>query len=253
MKKSKSNDLELKYMLSLLDYLAPLQIKFCNHFLKLHPKFKFDQVYLDRGKAYHDTKKYSLAIKDYSRALLIKPDAFIYEMRAAVYITLCQYKKAVKDLNKAIQLRQKAGKRNLGVLLSKRADCYVELKNYNLAIKDLKKAIRSSERKGSYYARIAELYSSSKEKEIRNGKKAVNYANKAINSSNEFRKRHRLPKIDSPYLLNVLAAALAQSGKFNEAIKIQQEAITLVKDEKEIAKYKHRLRLFQQRTPFIEK
>ena len=259
MKKTKLKlDCFIEYILSIEKYLTPHRIKFCNQFLKLYPKC--EKVYLDRGQAYEYIKKYVFAIKDYTKALRIKPDAYTYQRRAETYIVLRQYKKAMEDLNKVIQLQQKTRGRNMdgglfskGSLLSKRAECYIGLKIFNCAIKDLKRAIRSSERKDLYYARIAELYSSSKDKKTRDGKKAIDYANKAIASLNEFRKKKNLPKQESSYHLSVLAATYAQLGKFNDAIRTQKKAIALLRHVNELKKYKNRLNLYKQRLPFIEK
>lgn len=251
MKKTKSKlDYGLPYYFLAERYLAPYRIKFCTQFLKLHPKH--EEACSERAHAYCTTGKYVLAIKDYTKALRIKPHADTYLLRAGIYTTLRQYKKAVKDLNKAIQLRQKTGGMRIDNFFSMRAECYIRLKKFNRAIKDLKRAIRYSERKDFYYARIAELYSSNKDEKIRDGKKAIDYAKKAIASLNEFRKKKNLPKQESSHHLSVLAAAYAQLGKFNDAIRTQKKAIALLRDADALKIYKHSLNLYKQKLPFIE-
>ena len=77
-------------------------------------------------------------------------------------------------------------------------------------------------------------------KERRDGKSAVAFATKAC----------ELTEWKDPGSLETLAAACAESGEFDAAVKWQTKAIGLLSDEKQQEHYGTRLTLYQQRKPY---
>ena len=74
---------------------------------------------------------------------------------------------------------------------------------------------------------------------VRDGQSALDYAEKAVAATKRKNAAH----------LNTLAAAYAEDGQFAKAVAVQQEAIALLKMEKERKDYASRLRLYQAGAP----
>ena len=74
----------------------------------------------------------------------------------------------------------------------------------------------------------------------RDGKSAVEFATRAC----------ELTEWKNPDYLNTLAAACAESGDFDAAVKWQMKAIELLPDEKEKEDYRTRLKLYQEKKPY---
>ena len=63
-------------------------------------------VYNNRGIAYYDLGNYKQAIEDYNRAIEIKPDyADAYYNRGIAYNGLGNYRQAIEDYNRAIEIK----------------------------------------------------------------------------------------------------------------------------------------------------
>ena len=75
---------------------------------------------------------------------------------------------------------------------------------------------------------------------LRDGPRAVALAEKAVAGTD--RKK--------PMILDTLAAAYAEAGQFTNAIRVQEEAITLLKNEAEKHDYASRLKLYENNSPY---
>ncbi len=78
---------------------------------------------------------------------------------------------------------------------------------------------------------------------VRDGQRAVSLAEKAVSATNR----------KSPYILDTLAAAYAEAGRFTNAISTQKEAMELLHDEGMKKDFVYRLKLYESNTPFREK
>ena len=64
------------------------------------------EVYYNRGTAYKNIGNYRQAIEDLNRAIEIKPDyAEAYINRGVTYNLLGSYRQAIEDLNRAIEIK----------------------------------------------------------------------------------------------------------------------------------------------------
>ena len=78
------------------------------------------------------------------------------------------------------------------------------------------------------------------EAKFRDGKRAVEFATRAC----------ELTKWKDPRILNTLAAAQAEAGDFDAAVRSQKRAIELLTDERQKDDYRSRLVLYQAKRPY---
>ena len=113
----------------------------------------------------------------------------------------------------------------------------------NGAIADHTKAIEIDPRDADAYSSLAWLLATSSNALVRNGTKAVEYALKAA----------ELTDWKDPLKLETLAAAYAEKGSFEEAIKWQEKALTFPEYEKEHGlKARERLQFYRDRKSYHE-
>lgn len=226
-------------------------------------------AYNNRGLAYKDKKEFGKAVADFGQVLRLKPDWSAYYNRGIAYYEKGDHDRAIADANKAIKLEPKES--------SQRADCfllrahgYFDKENAQAAMNDLNAAIKLDQRRADAYVLRGILYKVRHEYQksledydraigleptdprsydveayllavcpmpkYRNGKKAIEYATKACELT-EWR------AADS---LQTLAAAYAESGQFDQAVKFQTKAAEI--DPKAVDT--KRLALYQQKQPF---
>ncbi|MGZ3607884.1 MAG: tetratricopeptide repeat protein, partial [Syntrophales bacterium] len=96
------------------------------------------ESYLKRGNAYIRLGNYKQAISDYDRAIEINPNYVkAYINRGNTYINLGNYKQAISDYDRAIEINP-----NYAFVYYNRSLCYANLGNQKQAIEDLKTAAR---------------------------------------------------------------------------------------------------------------
>jgi tetratricopeptide (TPR) repeat protein len=94
-------------------------------------------AYNSRGNAYHDLRNYKQAIEDYNRAIEIRPSyAMAYNNRGNAYNGLGNYRQAIEDLDRAIEIRP-----SYAEAYNNRGNAYKSLGNDNQAIEDYNEAI----------------------------------------------------------------------------------------------------------------
>jgi cytochrome c-type biogenesis protein CcmH/NrfG len=124
-----------------------------------------------------------------------------------------------------------------------RGDDYVERGEYDKAIADYKEAIRLAPEESEGYNSLAWLLATCTEDRVRDGKKAVELATKAC----------ELTKWKDADTLSTLAAAHAESGHFDEAVKWQKKALKIGFDDDEDTKAaREQLKLYEAGKPYRE-
>jgi tetratricopeptide (TPR) repeat protein len=125
-----------------------------------------------------------------------------------------------------------------------RADDYVDRGEYDKAIADYKEAIRLAPEESEGYNSLAWLLATCTEDRVRDGKKAVELATKAC----------ELTKWKDADTLSTLAAAHAECGHFDEAVKWQKKALKIGFDDAEDTKAaREQLKLYEAGKPYREK
>jgi tetratricopeptide (TPR) repeat protein len=210
-------------------------IKDMSEAIRLNPKEA--AAYNNRGLAYHDQKEFDQAILDYTEAIRLDPTlAFAHNNRGLAYEGKQEYPKAIENYNEAIRLEPKYAE-----AFNNRGMAYELQKGYEHATEDYTEAIRLEPNYAEAYNSLAWLLSVCPKDALRNGKKAIEHAKKACELSdwknNEF--------------LDTLAAAYAEDGRFDEAVKWQKKTLA----DPEFAKTfgdecRKRLKLYEQHKPY---
>jgi tetratricopeptide (TPR) repeat protein len=208
--------------------------------ISLNPKDY--NAYYNRGNAYGFKGGYDKAIADYSQAIALNPkyDA-AYSNRGNIYGI--KYDKAIVDYTQAISLNPKEHK-----IYFIRGVAYEIQRMYDKAIEDFNQAIKNIPQFSKFtepYNSMSRLLATCSDDKYRDGNKAIEFAQKALES-----------EPNNPAILDTLAAAYAEAGKFEDAVKTQEKAISLLSEkdkDKYLSEYTEHLNFYKARKPWREK
>jgi len=213
------------------------QIRYYTEYIRLRPESY--AAYTNRGSAYGRRGLYDLAVADHTKAIQLKPDYMLaYSNRAAIYKRLRLLDLALADIAKVLQREP-----NHVFSLSNQAEIYLMKKLYLQALAAQEKVVRLAPEDSAANNFLAWFLATCPgPPSCRDGKRAVEIAIKSV--------RLRWDE----YNLDTLAAAYAEAGRFEDAVKTQQQAIDLLRQKKagevRIASYEKRLNLYLQRKPY---
>ena len=164
-------------------------------------------------------------------------DAHGYAMRAKVWSDKQEYDKAIADYSEAIRLGPKHADAH-----TNRGNAWYAKQDIDKAIADYSEAIRLDPKDSDAYNSRAWIWATCPDAKYHDGKKAVVSATQVC----------ELSDWKDPNNLDTLAAASAEAGDFNAAMKWQSKAIELLIDEKTKEDYRTRLKLYQEKKPYRE-
>ena len=228
-------------------------------------------TYTNRGNVWSDKKDYDKAIADYGQAIRLDPNyALAYNGLGSAWFDKKDYDKAIADFNQAIRLNPDST-----MAYSNRGNAWSNKKNDDNAVSDYSEAIRldpndadaynnrgfSWKRKMEYEKAIADynhairlnpnhahaagnlgwLMATCPDARFRNGKKAIALAATAC----------ELTGWSNAAGVDTLAAAYAEAGDFDTAIKYENKALDLNLTDAEFVKgAKERLTLYEDHKPY---
>ena len=163
--------------------------------------------YNNRGIDYSEKGEHDLAIKDFTKAIELKPDyAFAYNNRGAVYRDKGEYDRAIEDCSKATQLKPDYAEpySNRGAAYRNKGDYDRAIKDYDMAIKLKPGFVQAYYNRGLAYHEKREL------------DRAIKDYNKAIELN---------PKLFHPYYNR--GNAYLQKRDFDRAVEDYSTAIEL--------------------------
>jgi tetratricopeptide (TPR) repeat protein len=243
--------------------------------IKVDPKSAL--AYYIRGNAFYSKKEYDKSIADFSEAIELEPmNAKAYCNRGLSRNARKDYDRAIEDFNEAISFFESKQRAST---ISRRQPWY-PANEYTQAITDFNEDDRPFDRypdaltgraiawqnKGKYdkatddfsktvdrklglgtpssCGSFAWLLATCPDPKYRDGKQAVQLALLA----------NRMNRGNAAGALDVLAAAYAESGKFEEAINYEKQSIEATdKEEKDnLEQRRARLKLFEQKKPYRE-
>jgi tetratricopeptide (TPR) repeat protein len=184
----------------------------------------------DRGVAFAAKGGHDKAIVDFTKAIeLKKDDPGFHTSRAEAHVAKGDYEEAIADYTTAIKLEPD----NVETRIS-RAEACARKGDYGKAVTFYTKTLELWPNSSTALNNLAWLLSSCPDAAQRDGKRAVALAQRAA----------RLAMRNGPAHLDTLAAAYAEAGRFGDAVKAQEGAISLFKER--ISDYERRLQLYEQ-------
>jgi tetratricopeptide (TPR) repeat protein len=168
------------------------------------------------------------------RARLQPINWFFFATRGLARLRKGEIDEAIREFDEAIRLDPKSI-----LAYAHRGKAWIEKKEYEKAVHDFEEAIRLKPEDAESLARLAWLLATCPQGETRDGRRAVETALRACH----------LTEWKSGWNLNVLAAAFAETGQFDEAERYQRKALE-DPDFASDAEFVQHLELYRQKTPF---
>lgn len=228
--------------------------------------------YRERGKAYMRQKMNEQAAAEFKRALEIAPDAQLYHDRGIVLSRLNRLPDAVESFRLAVEMEPdnvpflsnfgtalcRLEQFDEGVTYLKKAndmdptyrnacinlaDYYTRVNRWQDAVSVYRRSVKADTANHIFTFNLAWLLSTAPDASARNGKEALRYAEKLSERSRQ----------ENAKVLDVLAAAYAESGQFRRALSTIEQAITLAEGQSDNAlaeTFKRRKAQYQQQRPW---
>lgn len=204
-----------------------------NRTLLLNPEFA--KAYSNRAALAVQRGDFEAALNDYQQAIEIDPDFEpAHTGRGRVCHMLGRLDEGLQHLDAAELLSPEDG-----MIATGRGDLLVDLGRYGQAKQAYERAISLDPQSPAAYRNLAWMQATCPQTEYRDGAAAVANIEKAA----------QLAGGSDDLTLDTKAAALAAAGRYEEAAKIQQEAIAAA-PESDAAAYRERLALYQQGASF---
>jgi tetratricopeptide (TPR) repeat protein len=181
---------------------------------------------------------FSDAIHDVEKQLAGNPDDVALKLELAIYLNAAeQSAKAVEIYGEVLQ----ADPQN-GAALRGRGDAYLNIGDHRKAVADYDVAVQLFPDDSGLLNNFAWVLATSPEDDLRNGKRAVEMGLKAC----------ELTEHKQSHILSTLAAAYAETGDFDSAVKWSEKSVELGDgDIKE--QLKQELESYRQKKPWREK
>lgn len=199
---------------------------------------KDPDAFYNRGLTHKRLRQINEALADYDQAIALNPKySKAYNNRGSIYGERGLFQRAIGDFDKAISLNASDASAwfNRGL-------AHYSTGNYWQAVKDLERAIELNPDYIKAYENLAWLRATCPEEELRDGIMAVALAKKA---------RFLRPE-GTPGLYDILAAAYASQGSYDEAVQYQRLALDRAAPPNR-APFEQRLELYKQGTSFEDK
>jgi tetratricopeptide (TPR) repeat protein len=196
----------------------------------------------NRASAYRAKGEYEKSIEDLNKYILFNPtNDLAFKNRASDFQAIGEIDKAISDWNEGLRLNPNDAL--AAIAFAMRGDCYGRKQQFDESLKDYYQATRIDSKCDSAWNALGWLRATCPVDSMRNGKEAVEAATKACEFSNWM----KWGRVDT------LAAAFAEAGDFQQAIKFQEQALGLNgANEKERKEMENRLALYQEQKPFHE-
>ena len=193
-------------------------------------------AYNFRAVAWQHQGKLDQAIADFGEKLRLVPTAPSYANRGAVWHEKREYQRAIDDYDRAVSLDP-----NYHVAYAGRGNTWRAKQEFQKAVDDYNTAIRLEPNGASSNDGLAWLRATCPDERFRDGAAAVRLATRAC----------ELSGWGTAQKIETLAAAYAESGDFDEAVKYQQKALELRDDDDDRSNAAHqRLQLYQGQQPY---
>jgi tetratricopeptide (TPR) repeat protein len=180
------------------------------------------------------------AMEDFNRAVKVNPrSSAAFQFRGKAHADAGENKEALEDLNEALNINPKDPSAYIS-----RAQFYLITDEPGKALEDFEQVLKLAPEFSGIYNDYAWTLATNPQDSVRNGKKAVELALKACELTN----------YEHGGTVDTLAAAYAEAGEWEKALKWQEKAIKLAEDSepKDLPGMKERLQSFKDKKPFRE-
>lgn len=245
-------------------------LKDINQAIELEPQDL--QLFLMRARLYHLDGRNALAKTDVDRVLQANPNLPVaLDLHSAIAATMGEFEEAIDDMTLLLQqapenvryklqlavylnavgnsrkaidvftevLKSKPGN---NVAIRGRADAYLSIGAHKKAIADYEAALKAAPDDSGILNNFAWVLATSPEDELRNGKRALELGLKAC----------KLTEYKEAHILSTLAAAYAEIGDFENAVKWSKKACELG-DESVVDQLEQELKSYQNGKPWRER
>lgn len=194
------------------------------------------EAYAGRAQAYSLTKRYDSAVIDFTTAILLNPtNDVLYSSRAGLFCIKTNYLRAMADFDNAIEINPQSSD-----AYASRGYFFFTIGRYADSVADCTKSIKLNTNSAQAYNNLAWVLTVAPDAEVRDGKKGLEFAKRAC----------ELSLWKNAYCLGTLAAAYAETGNFEEAIKWEKRCIAIGLPEKDRRHAREELELFKQGKPY---
>jgi tetratricopeptide (TPR) repeat protein len=193
--------------------------------------------YSARGEAYSRKGDYYRAIADFTEAIRLSPrDADAHNLRGVAYHAWGDYDEAIDDFTESIHIDSTKPE-----YYGNRGNAYCGTGDNDKAVADFTEALRLDPKAPDRLNSLAWLWATCPDARVRNGTKAVECATRAC----------ELSSWKQATCIATLAAAYAEVGKFDEAVKWQRKALDASdRDAGARENARQRLKLYQEGKPY---
>jgi tetratricopeptide (TPR) repeat protein len=190
------------------------------------------------GEACSEKRKRDTALEQITEVIRLAPgDAGALYVRATTQFEMKEYDRAIADLDQAIKIDP-----TLADAHRARGAAWSRKKVHDKAIADFTEAIRLDPRNAEAYNSRAWLLATCADSKFRDGKKAVESATKAC----------EITDWKDAFCVGTLAAAQAEAGDFEAAVKFQTQANSMYSAADDRKAGEARLKLYQKKKPYRE-
>ena len=205
--------------------------------IRLKPNYTM--AYVNRGNTWQAKKEFDRAILDYDQAIRLKPDhAMAYNNKGNALRAKKEFDAAIAEYDEAIRIDPKSA-----AAYNNRGSAWRAKGDHDRALADFETTIRVDPKFINGHNRRAWLWATCPDPKFRDGKKAIEAARRAC----------ELSDWKNAEFLDTLAAAQAEAGVFDQAVRWQQEAIKRQPANADNRKeFQDRLALYRDKKPYRE-
>jgi len=190
----------------------------CQKALELRPNYA--EAHLNLGNALFQKREVNAAISHYRKALEITPSAKSHNNLGYALFQQGKRDEAMTEYGKALELQPdyEEALYNLGVGFQRNGQAHEALAHYQRALAIKPGYVQAQNN-------LAWMLATSPEADVRNGPRAVELAQEANQTTGG----------ENPSILDTLAAAYAEVGRFNEALETARRGLELAQSQSNIA------------------
>jgi tetratricopeptide (TPR) repeat protein len=197
------------------------------------------EAYNNRGVAWMKLQAYDRAIADFSEAVALFPGHVnALTNRGAAWYEKGAFDRAIADYSQALELNPHSSR-----AYNNRGYAWSKLGLIPRALDDYRRALEIDPFFAEVYNNIAWIRATCPEKRFRDGRRAITLAKRALDLEPNYA------------YMDTLAAAYAESGDFETAVKIEGSIISMLNHEQrldEIPAYQQRLQRYRKHLPLRE-